>query len=91
LEDGGIPARVIDRLMGHRAGRAGARSDGGHGSLIGASYWHVTPEMQRRVLAAIEDCLTTAQRAAGRPTSEVVRLVRLAFVPSRWRVRPAPR
>jgi integrase len=66
LEDAGIPARVIDELMGHRAGRAGARSDGGHGSLIGASYRHVTPEMQRRVLAAIEDCLTTAQRVAAR-------------------------
>jgi hypothetical protein len=57
---------VIDELMGHHAGRAGARSDGGHGSLIGASYRHVTPEMQRRVLAAIEDCLTTAQRVAAR-------------------------
>jgi hypothetical protein len=52
--------------MGHRVGRAGVRSDGGHGSLIGASYRHVTPEMQRRVLAAIEDCLTTAQRVAAR-------------------------
>jgi hypothetical protein len=38
---------VIDELMGHRAGRAAARSDGGHSSLIGASYRHVTPEMQR--------------------------------------------
>ena len=38
LEDAGVPARVIDELMGHRGGRAGARSGGGHGSLIGASY-----------------------------------------------------
>jgi integrase len=66
LEDAGIPARVIDELMGHRAGRAGARTDGGHGSLIGASYRHVTPEMQRRVLATIHDRLTTAQRVAAR-------------------------
>jgi integrase len=64
LEDAGIPARVIDELMGHRAARAAGRSDGGHGSVIGASYRHVTPEMQRRVLAAIDRCLATAQRVA---------------------------
>ena len=31
LEDGGIPARVIDELMGHEAGRRGERE----GSMIG--------------------------------------------------------
>jgi integrase len=31
LEDGGIPARVIDELMGHQAGRRGERE----GSMIG--------------------------------------------------------
>ena len=71
LEDAGIPARVIDELMGHLAGRAAGRSDGGHGSLIGAAYRHVTPEMQRRVLAAIDRCLATSQRVAARLRPQV--------------------
>jgi integrase len=38
LEDAGIPARVIDELMGHQAG-----SNGGlRGSAIGAHYRHTT-------------------------------------------------
>jgi integrase len=55
LEDAGIPVRVIDELMGHRA----ARASGGdtRGSAIGAVYRHLTPEMQARVLAAIDECL----------------------------------
>jgi Phage integrase family len=42
LEDGDIPARVIDELMGHVAGRRGERE----GSLIGTRYRHMTAEMQ---------------------------------------------
>jgi integrase len=41
LEDAGIPARVIDELMGHEAtGRSGQR-----GSAMGAHYRHTTSEM----------------------------------------------
>jgi integrase len=46
LEDAGIPARVIDELMGHEAsGRTGQR-----GSAMGAHYRHTTPEMAMRVI-----------------------------------------
>jgi hypothetical protein len=53
LEDAGIPARVIDELMGHAStrGRLG-------GSAIGAHYRHTTPEMAARVVAAIQQRLT---------------------------------
>jgi integrase len=51
LENAGIPARVIDELMGHEAtGRSGQ----GLGSAMGAHYRHTTPEMATRVIAAIE-------------------------------------
>jgi Phage integrase family len=51
LEDDGIPARVIDELMGHEAtGRGGQ----GLGSAMGAHYRHTTPEMAARVITAIE-------------------------------------
>jgi integrase len=43
LEDGGIPARVIDKLMGHVAGRRGERE----GSLIRTCYRHMTAESRR--------------------------------------------
>jgi integrase len=56
LEDAGIPARVIDELMGHVAGRRGERE----GSLIGTRYRHMTAEMQARVAAVIEQQLTPA-------------------------------
>jgi integrase len=56
LEDGGIPGRVIDELMGHVAGRRGERE----GSLIGTRYRHMTAEMQARVAAVIEQQLTPA-------------------------------
>ena len=50
LEDAGIPARVIDELMGHEAtGRSGQR-----GSAMGAHYRHTMPEMATRVITAIE-------------------------------------
>jgi integrase len=51
LEDDGIPARVIDELMGHEATGRGRQ---GLGSAIGAHYRHTTPEMATRVIAAIE-------------------------------------
>ena len=38
LEDAGIPVRVIDELMGHRAARAGGGE--ARGSAIGAVYRH---------------------------------------------------
>jgi predicted ArsR family transcriptional regulator len=54
LEDAGIPARVIDELMGHQA------SSRGHlrGSAIGAHYRHTTPEMAARAVEAIQQRLT---------------------------------
>jgi integrase len=52
LEDAGIPARVIDELMGHQRSRRG-ELDGG--SRIGARYRHTTPEMAARITAAIEN------------------------------------
>ncbi len=68
LEDAGIPARVIDELMGH----AGGRSSGGHsreGSPIGLRYRHTTPEMEARVVAAIERRLALAFEVAAQLTN----------------------
>jgi hypothetical protein len=60
LEDAGIPARVIDELMGHQAS-----SRGGHlGSAIGAHYRHTTPEMAARVVEAIQQRLTVVLAVA---------------------------
>ena len=59
LEDAGIPARVIDELMGHAGGHRG-----GQGSAIGLRYRHTTPEMEARVVAAIEQRLTTSLATA---------------------------
>jgi integrase len=59
LEDGGIPARVIDELMGHHTGR-GREHDG---SAIGARYRRMTPEMQARVLAVIEQNFASMSQA----------------------------
>jgi integrase len=51
LEDAGIPARVIDELMGHEAtGRSGQQ----RGSAMGAHYRHTTPEMAMRVIDSID-------------------------------------
>jgi integrase len=65
LEDAGIPVRVIDELMGHRAARAGGAE--ARGSAIGAVYRHLTPEMQVRVLAAVDECLAVALKALAAP------------------------
>jgi len=61
LEDAGIPARVIDELMGHQAS-----SRGGHlgGSAIGAHYRHTTPEMAARVVDATQQRLTVVLEVA---------------------------
>jgi integrase len=54
LEDAGIPARVIDEVMGHEAtSRVGQQ----RGSAMGAHYRHTTPEMATRIAAAIEQRL----------------------------------
>jgi integrase len=61
LEDAGIPARVIDELMGHQAsGRAGRHP----GSAIGAHYRHTTPEMAARVATAVEKRLVVVLATA---------------------------
>jgi integrase len=54
LEDAGIPARVIDEVMGHEAtSRTGQR-----GSAMGAHYRHTTTEMAGRVAVAVQERLT---------------------------------
>jgi hypothetical protein len=54
LEDAGIPARVIDEVMGHEAtSRAGQHQ----GSAMGAHYRHTTPKMAARIATAIEQRL----------------------------------
>jgi integrase len=63
LEDAGIPARVIDELMGHEAtGRSGQQ----RGSAMGAHYRHTTPEMAARAVGAIQQRLTIVLRVAER-------------------------
>jgi integrase len=63
LEDAGVPARVIDEVMGHEAtSRAGQQ----RGSAMGAHYRHTTPEMAARIAAAIEQRLTVVLRVAER-------------------------
>jgi Phage integrase family len=62
LEDAGIPARVIDELMGHTGGRRGEHDS----SAIGLRYRWTTPEMEARVVAAIEQRLAVALRIAER-------------------------
>jgi hypothetical protein len=68
LEDGGIPARVIDELMGHHASRSQDRS----GSPIGTRYRHMTPAMQARVVTVIDRHLAAAQEVL-RSLSDAVR------------------
>ena len=61
LEDAGIPARVIDELMGHEASTRGAQHQG---STMGAHYRHTTPEMATRVVMAIQTCLAAVVSVA---------------------------
>jgi integrase len=61
LEDAGIPARVIDEVMGHEAsGRARQQ----RGSAMGAHYRHTTPETAARVTAAVQQRLTVMLQVA---------------------------
>jgi integrase len=61
LEDAGVPARVIDELMGHERSRRGELEGG---SRIGARYRHTTPEMAVRVAAAIQKRLVVVVQVA---------------------------
>jgi integrase len=61
LEDAGIPARVIDELMGHEATN---RSGQQRGSAMGAHYRHTTPEMAARTVDAIQQRLTVVLQVA---------------------------
>jgi integrase len=60
LEDDGIPARVIDELMGHQRSRG--EQDGG--SRVGVRYRHTTPEMAARVIHGLDLRLTLALQVA---------------------------
>ena len=54
LEDAGVPARVINEVMGHEAtSRTGQR-----GSAMGAHYRHTTTDMAGRVATAVQERLT---------------------------------
>jgi hypothetical protein len=66
LEDAGIPARVIDELMGHTGGRRGGGAHPREGSLIGMRYRWTTPEMEARVVAAIDQRLAASLAVAAR-------------------------
>jgi integrase len=59
LEDEGIPARVIDEVMGHRGGRHEQ-----HGSAIGRHHRHTTDAMRERVREAVDDRLAVALKQA---------------------------
>jgi hypothetical protein len=61
LEGAGIPARVIDELMGHQASSRGSHL---RGSAIGAHYRHTTPEMAARVVEAMQQRLTVVLEVA---------------------------
>jgi integrase len=61
LEDAGVPARMIDELMGHERSRRGELEGG---SRIGARYRHSTPEMAVRVAAAIQKRLVVVVQVA---------------------------
>ena len=61
LEDAGIPARVIDEVMGHEAT---SRTGQQRGSAMGAHYRHTTPEMAARIATAIEQRLTVVLKVA---------------------------
>jgi hypothetical protein len=80
LEDAGIPAWVIDEVMGHQAtGRAGRH----RGSAIGAHYRHTTPEMAARVVTAIEERLAIVVQTAEATLDNAHRGQRLEWPGSR--------
>jgi hypothetical protein len=53
----------MDELMGHHTGRRREHD----GSAIGTRYRHMTPEMQARVLAVIEQRLAGMSQAGPKP------------------------
>jgi hypothetical protein len=55
---------VIDELMSRAGGRGGGREHAQRGSVIGLRYRHTTPEMEMRVVDAVERRLTVALFAA---------------------------
>jgi integrase len=59
LEDDGIPARVIDELMGHAATRRSAWAADGM-SAMGAVYRHTTAAMEARIIQALDTRLAEA-------------------------------
>jgi integrase len=59
LEDDGIPARVIDDLMGHAATRRSSWAAEGT-SAMGAVYRHTTTAMEARVLQVLDTRLAEA-------------------------------
>jgi integrase len=61
LEDAGIPARVIDEVMGHEAARRAGQQ---RGSAIGAHYRHTTAEVAARIAAAVQERLTVVLHVA---------------------------
>jgi hypothetical protein len=61
---------VIDELMGHAGGRLGGGELERRGSLIGVRYRWTTPEMEERVVAAIEQRLAVALKVEARSSSE---------------------
>jgi integrase len=61
LEDAGIPARVIDEVMGHEAT---SRTGQQRGSAMGTHYRHTTPEMAARVIDAIQQRLVVVLQVA---------------------------
>jgi predicted ArsR family transcriptional regulator len=61
LEDAGIPARVIDEVMGHEAT---SRVSQQRGSAMGAHYRHTTLDMAARIATAIEQRLRVVLKVA---------------------------
>jgi integrase len=59
LEDDGIPARVIDELMGHAATRRSSWAAEGM-SAMGAVYRHTTTAMEARILQVLDARLAEA-------------------------------
>jgi integrase len=64
LEDAGIPARVIDEVMGHEATSRVGQGGQQRGSAMGAHYRHTTPEMAARIARAIEQRLAVVLEVA---------------------------
>jgi hypothetical protein len=61
LEDAGVPARVIDEVMGHEATRRAGQQ---RGSAIGAHYRHTTTETAARIAAGVQQRLTVVLQVA---------------------------